>query len=120
MSLSESEIEELKKEEQEIPAVFKPGYTDEEIDLELSCKKGFCESTDKIAYFNEIINNEKYTPMKRAELLWYCTGCIFDRLHMGLSSKSESSIEWAIVEELLDLEETFLISDECLFKQVIR
>ena len=113
LSLSESEIEELKKEEQEIPAVFKPGYTDEEIDLELSCKKGFCESTDKIAYFNEIINNEKYTPMKRAELLWYCTGCIFDRLHMGLSSKSESSIDWAIVEELLDLEETFLISDEC-------
>ena len=113
LSLSESEIEELKKEEQTIPDVFKPEYTDEEIDLELSCKKCFRESTDKVAYFNEIINNKKYTPMKRAELLWYCTDCVFDRLHMGLPSNTESEIDWATMEEILDLEKKFLISDEC-------
>lgn len=111
--LTETEMEEFEREEQEIPDVFKPGYTDEEIDLELSCKKGFRESTDKVAYFNEIINNKKYTPMKRAELLWYCTGCVFDRLHMGLFSKAESEIDWTTMEEILDLEEEFLISDEC-------
>ena len=108
--LSESELEEYEKE---IPDVFKPGYTDEEIKLEFTFKKGFHESKDKIAYLKEIINSSEYSAMKRAELLWYCTDSVFEKLHLGFSKNAEMQYNWTVLEELLDLEEDFLISDEC-------
>lgn len=110
LPLSESESEEL---ERDIPDVFKPGYTDEEIEIELNCKNNFRESEDKIAYFKQIINSSEYSPMKRAELLWYCTDSVFDRMHMGVFKNDKVAFDWDLLEELLDLEEDFLISDEC-------
>ena len=109
-ALSESEQEEIDKE---TPDVFKPGYTDPDVELELLCKKKFHASDDKPSYFRNIISSEEYSPMKRAELLSYCTGSIFDRLYSEYNQIDPSHTDWAVLEQLLDLEEDFLISDDC-------
>lgn len=110
LELSESESEEFEKE---LPDVFKPDYTNEEIELELTCKKEFRESKNKPEYFKKIINSSEYSPMKRAELLWYCTDSVFERLHRGFSINDKTQYDWPMLEELLDIEEDFLISDDC-------
>ena len=111
--LSEMELEELKTEEEKLPDVFKPGYTNEKIDLESLVKKGFQESKNKVEYFIDIINNTNYSSMYRAELLWYCTNSVFDRLHFGFEVNNIDKYDWNTLEKILEIEEEFLISDEC-------
>ena len=113
LSLSESELTEWEKEEQSHENVAKSNCMDEEIELEMSVKKNFLDSKDKIAYFKSIINDKKYDPIKRAELLWYCTDSVFGRLHLGWPVKNIENYDWKTLEEVLDIEEDFLISDEC-------
>lgn len=113
LPLTPEESAEIQIFNDEKPDAFKPNYTDEDIDLEASCKKGFRESENKIEYFKSIINNEAYTPMKRAELLNYCTDSVFDVLCLRRFVDSDISYDWETLEEILDLEEDFLVSDEC-------
>lgn len=113
LKLSETELEELKREVQELPDVFKPGYTDEKIDMELNVKNSFNKSDNKIVYITDIINNKNYSPMYRAELLWYCTNSVFDRLHLGFDVNNIDKYDWNTLEKILEIEEEFLISDEC-------
>lgn len=113
LKLSETELEELKREEQELPDVFKPGYTNEKIDMERYVKNSFNKSDNKIAYITDIINNKNYSPMYRAELLWYCTNSVFESFHLGFDVNNIDKFDWNTFGKILEIEEEFLISDVC-------
>ena len=117
LPLNEEEKCEIDKFKKSMPDVFRSDYTDDEIELERKTKIDFCESKDKIKYVRDIICNEAYVPIKRAELLWYCTYCIFDRLYLDYRRDIDIDWDWSLLEQILDLEEEFLISDECDSKE---
>lgn len=113
LPLSEEEKVEIDNFTKSMPEAFKPDYTNDEIELELSIKEGFYNSNDKVKFIKDIISNETYSPIKRAELIWYCTDAIFDRLCSGYLRNIDIKWDWSLLEQILDLEEAFLISDEC-------
>jgi hypothetical protein len=114
LPLTEPELKELEEYESNIPAVFKPGYTDDDIEAELSCKKGFYQSEDKTVYVDNILSNVKLTPSKRAEFVWFCTDSVFDRLCNSYNACDISNWNLNELEEILNKEEDFLISDICI------
>lgn len=113
LPLSEEEKVEIDNFTKSMPDAFKPDYTNDEIELELSIKEGFYNSNDKVKFIKDIISNETYSPIKRAELIWYCTDAIFDRLRSGYLRNIDIKWDWSLLEQILDLEKAFLISDEC-------
>ena len=113
LSLSNSEYEELMLFQEGLPDAFKPGYTNDNIDLEQIITEGFHSCDDKVSYFHRIINDENYTPMKKAELMSCCTDTLFHRLHMGWQVNNIDKYDWVTLEKILEMEEEFLISDEC-------
>lgn len=113
LPLNEEEKFEIDNFTKSMPDAFKPDYTNDEIELELSIKEGFYNSNDKVKFIKDIISNETYSSIKRAELIWYCTDAIFDRLRSDYLRNIDIKWDWSLLEQILDLEEAFLISDEC-------
>jgi hypothetical protein len=93
--------------------VFAPNYTDDEIDMEMKCKREFVNADDKLQFIKDIINNKSLNPMQRAELIWYCTDNVLGRLHMPYWDRTMvPEYNWTLWEQILDLEEDFLTSDD--------
>lgn len=106
-------LNEEKKSELDTFSNSKSDYIDNDTELEVSCKEGFYNSTDKYSFVKRIIEDETYSPIKRAELVRYCTDSIFDRLYYDYRLDVKIDWDWDILEDILDLEEEYLISDEC-------
>lgn len=95
-------------------SVFAPDYTDAEIDEEQKCTQEFRNANDKVAFIERIIHDKSIPALKRAELVWYCTDMVFLPLHLEVPPTwfSKDTIDWALMEQILSVEEDFLISDE--------
>ena len=86
----------------------------EALDKEHKCKKAFRDAEDKLVFVEYIIKDDSISAIKRAKLIHCCTDTVFFPLRFyGPSPKEHiSSIDWSLVEEILDVEEDFLIGDE--------
>ena len=113
LPLSSEDLEEIRKFE-EAHSEFAPDYADFNIAEEHAYTKNFLEVDDKIAYISQIANDESMSPLKRAQLIWYCTNMIFQPFHWEhLPSKTrKTALDWSLMEQILDIEEELLISDE--------
>ena len=114
LPLTDEETEELHKFYSKHP-VFAPDYTDDELDEELECKRGYENAEDKVAYIEQIINDKELSAFKRATLVWYCTYSAFNIFHLigyTLPKEYTDRINWQLMLRVLEMEEDFLLSDE--------
>lgn len=82
--------------------------------LEMLYKQRFYEAEDKVAFVKTILANTTLTPFEKASRIADCTDSFFAPFHMEIHNPRRSyDLDWAQFEEVLDLEEENLISDEC-------
>lgn len=88
--------------------------SDVESSLERLYKQRFCEAEDKVAFIKTILVNTSLTPFEKANRIADCTDGVFMPFHMEIHHPNRSyELNWLQLEEVLDLEEENLISDEC-------
>ena len=88
--------------------------SDVESSLEMLYKQRFCEVQNKVEFIQTILANTSLTPFEKANRIADCTDGIFAPFHMDIHHPNRSyELDWNQLEEVLDLEEENLTSDEC-------
>lgn len=116
LSLSEElEVKEIEKSinemffENDSSSVSKNTDTDEET----QCIDAFNSSENKVSFIEQIINDRSIPAFKRAKLVGCCREKIFQPLQRwGYVASETDMLDWSVMEQILSVEESFLISDE--------
>ena len=106
----------LKEEIQTLGGNLSDGATKSDVDskLEMLYKQRFYAAENKVAFIKTILANTSLTPFEKATRIADCTDGIFMPFHMEIHHPNRSyELDWMQLEEVLDLEEENLISDEC-------
>ena len=106
----------LKEEIQTLGGNLSDDATKSDVDskLETLYKQRFYAAENKVAFIKTILANTSLTPFEKATRIADCTDGVFMPFHMELHHPNRSyELDWMQLEEVLDLEEENLISDEC-------
>jgi hypothetical protein len=105
----------FKEEIESLGGRLEDDATNSDIDssLERLYKQRFSESQDKVAFVQTILANPSLTGFEKASRIANCIDGIFMTFHFGIRHPNRCyDLDWVQLEEVLDLEEEHLVSDD--------